>query len=242
MNRMRHGQTMSALLRLVLAAVFAALAFASIFVFHFKVAFLTFDLKDAIIALAGLLLGPMVALSISFLVPFLELITYSETGWYGFIMNFASSAVFSVVCSVMYRYMKKLSGAIISLALGLVAMVTVMMGLNLVVTPFFTGLSGEEVAAMIPTLLLPFNVVKGVFNASLVLILYKPVRRAMQAAHIMPSTPHPAHVEADAAAMAAAKRKRIRVSVMVSAAGLILLAVAIAVFYYVLHGQFELFK
>ena len=95
---------------------------------------------------------------------------------------------------------------------------------------------------MIPTLLLPFNVVKGVFNASLVLILYKPVRRAMQAAHIMPSTPHPAHVEADAAAMAAAKRKRIRVSVMVSAAGLILLAVAIAVFYYVLHGQFELFK
>ena len=93
---------------------------------------------------------------------------------------------------------------------------------------------------MIPTLLLPFNVVKGVFNASLVLILYKPVRRAMQAARIMPVTPQPAHV--DAAADAAAKRKRIRVSVIVSVAGLILLTVAIAVFYFVLHGHFVLFK
>lgn len=228
---------MSTVLKLTLTAVFAALAFASVFVFHFKVSFLTFDLKDAIITLAGLLLGPMAALSISFLVPFLELITFSETGWYGFIMNFASSAVFSVVCSMIYRYMKKLSGAIISLVLGLVAMVTVMMGLNLVVTPLFTGVSGEEIAAMIPTLLLPFNVVKGVFNASLVLIFYKPVRRAMQAARIMPRSPLPAKADLDTEA----RKKRVRVSVVVSLVGLLLLAVAVAVFVFVLHGHFELF-
>jgi riboflavin transporter FmnP len=237
MLQSKHGHSLSVTRRLTLTAVFAALAFASVFVFHFKVSFLTFDLKDAIITLAGLLLGPMAALSISFLVPFLELITFSETGWYGFIMNFASSAVFSVVCSVIYRYMKKLSGAIISLSLGLVAMVAVMMGLNLVVTPLFTGVSGEEVAGMIPTLLLPFNVVKGVFNASLVLIFYKPVRRAMQAAHIMPRSPMHAKADVDTET----KKKRTWVSVTVSLAGLLLLAVAIVVFIFVLHGHFEFF-
>jgi riboflavin transporter FmnP len=237
MLQSKHGHSLSVTRRLTLTAVFAALAFASVFVFHFKVSFLTFDLKDAIITLAGLLLGPMAALSISFLVPILELSTFSETGWYGFIMNFASSAVFSVVCSVIYRYMKKLSGAIISLAAGLAAMVAVMMGLNLVVTPLFTGVSGEEVAGMIPTLLLPFNVVKGVFNASLVLIFYKPVRRAMQAAHIMPRSPMHAKADVDTET----KKKRTWVSVTVSLAGLLLLAVAIVVFIFVLHGHFEFF-
>lgn len=259
MLQSKRGQTMSTVLKLTLTAVFAALAFASIFVFHFKVSFLTFDLKDAIITLAGLLFGPMAALSISFLVPFLELITFSETGWYGFIMNFASSAAFSVVSSVVYRYRKKLSGAILGLALGLVTMVAVMMGLNLLVTPYYMGVSGEQVAQMIPTLLLPFNTVKGTFNIALVLILYKPVRRAMQAARIMPRSETVA-VGAKAAteaknvspslssetvsvdAEAEAKKKRIRVSLIVSGVGLALLAIAAAVFIFVLDGHFVMFK
>ena len=42
---------------LVMMAVFAALAFAAMFVFRFNVTFLTFDLKDSIITIAGLIMG-----------------------------------------------------------------------------------------------------------------------------------------------------------------------------------------
>ena len=75
---------------LVLMAVFAALAFAAMFVFRFNVTFLTFDLKDAVITISGLLLGPLAAATVSLLVAVLEFITISDTGWYGFLMNFAS--------------------------------------------------------------------------------------------------------------------------------------------------------
>ena len=85
---------------LVLMAVFAALAFAAMFVFRFNVTFLTFDLKDSIITMSGLLLGPVAAAVVSLLVATLEFITIGDTGWYGFLMNFASSATFSVVCAL----------------------------------------------------------------------------------------------------------------------------------------------
>ena len=57
--------------RLSLAAVFCALAFLVTLVPAPKVAFLSFDVKDAVIATASLLLGPSVAISLSLAVPLL---------------------------------------------------------------------------------------------------------------------------------------------------------------------------
>lgn len=223
---------------LVLMAVFAALAFVTMSVFRFNVQFLTFDLKDAVITLAGLLLGPAAAFVISLLVATLEFITVSDTGVYGFLMNFASSAAFSVACALVYPYRKKLSGALLSLGSGLVTMVAMMLLLNLVVTPRYMGVSTGEVAAMIPTLFLPFNVVKGVVNAALVLILYKPVHRALIATRLLPG-----RTASKTARMAAGdtedRKKKLWVSIGVPVGGVILLAAAIAVFYFVMGGKFE---
>jgi riboflavin transporter FmnP len=220
---------------LVLMAVFAALAFACIFVFRFNVTFLTFDLKDALITVAGLLLGPVAAASISLLVATLEFITIGDTGWYGFLMNFASSATFSVVCAIMYRYNRKLSGAIISLASGVVALVAVMLTLNLVVTPFYMGAPRSAVVEMIPTLLLPFNLIKGLVNASLVLVLYKPVCRAMQAARLLPRSA----AEDDAPADPAQKKQRMLRNLWVTLGGLAFMTVVIILFITLLHGDFS---
>ena len=218
-------------------AVFAALAFSAYFLFRFNVTFLTFDLKDAVITLSGLLLGPTTAFAVSLLVAMLEFVVDSDTGWYGLIMNFASSATFSVVCATVYKYKKTLLGAILGLVSAVLSMVAVMMALNLLVTPVYMGVSRSQVISMIPTLLLPFNAVKGTVNAALVLILYKPIRRAMQAARLLPRSYTVLHEEHHEA-----KKKRVWVSVAVSIAGLLLLAGAIAVFVLVLHGDFELFK
>ena len=222
--------------KLVLMAVFAALAFAAMFVCRFNVTFLTFDLKESVITISGLLLGPVAAATVSLLVATLEFITISDTGWYGFMMNFASSATFSVVCAVVYRYNKKLSGAIIALASGVVALVAVMMTLNLVVTPFYMGAPRSAVIDMIPTLLLPFNLIKGLVNASLVLILYKPVCRAMQAARLLPKAL--SGEDAVSSDPAQKKQRRLR-NLWVTLGGLTFLAVVIVLFITLLHGDFS---
>lgn len=229
----RKSQKQSVTRRLTLTAVFAALAFAAIFVFRFNVTFLTFDLKDSIITIAGLLLGPVVSATVSLLVAVLEFITVGDTGWYGFIMNFASSATFSVVCAVVYRYNKKLTGAIVALASGVVALVAVMLTLNLVVTPFYMGVPRSTVVEMLPTLLLPFNLIKGLVNATLVLILYKPVHKAMQAARLMSKTTAPEETDPTRR-----RRNRLR-SLYVTLGGLALLGVIVVLFLTLLHGDFS---
>ena len=236
MLQSKRGHSLSVTRRLTLTAVFAALAFAAMFVFRFNVTFLTFDLKDTIITIAGLMLGPVVALTVSLLVAVLEFITVGDTGWYGFLMNFASSATFSVVCAVVYRYNKKLVGAIIALISGVVALVAVMLTLNLLVTPLYMGASRSTVADMIPTLLLPFNAIKGAVNAALVLILYKPVRQAMQAAKLMPKS---AAAESQPAPDPSEKKKRILRSVCVTACGAVILVVVLILFVTLLHGDFS---
>ncbi len=238
MSQIKRGQSLSVTKRLVLTAIFAALAYAAMFVFRFNVQFLTFDLKDAVITLSGLLLGPVTAFTVSLLVAFIELITVGDTGWYGFIMNFASSAAFSVVCAVVYRYRKKLSGAVLGLIAAVVAMVSLMMVLNLFVTPLYQGVSRTDIAALLPVLFLPFNAVKGVANAALVLVLYKPVHQAIQAAGLLPRSASATTEVTDPAT----KKARLIRNICVTVGGLLLLAAAVAAVLLLLDGRFELFK
>ncbi len=245
----KRAKSLSSTRRLVLSAVFAALAYAVMSVFRFNVQFLTFDLKDAVITVAGLLLGPGAALSISVLVAVLEQITVGDTGFYGFMMNMASSATFSVVASVVYKYRKRLSGAIVGLCSAVAALVAVMSVLNLLVTPHYLGVSTGEVAALIPALLLPFNAVKALSNASLVLVFYKPISRAMVAAGLLPKkgTTSPSDAQPLPEGQAAPHgqttggKRHLWVSIAVSAAGVVLFLAAVLFVLFVLDGQTEWF-
>ena len=188
MSRIRVNSI--SLRRIVLIALFGALSYALMLLVHFRVGFLTLDLKDAIITLAGLYFGPSAALILSVLVPLIEMVSVSDTQIYGFVMNFLGSASLSVTASLIYKYRKSFFGAIVGLCSGVAAMVATMMVFNLVVTPLYLGVAVAEVQAMIPTLLLPFNAVKGVFNASLVLLFYKPISGVMQRAGVLPRSEH----------------------------------------------------
>ena len=167
--------------KLVFVALFAALAYASTMIIHPKVLFLTFDIKDAIITLAAMTFGPVAGVVISFLVALLELVTISETGLYGFIMNFLGSTAFSVVASLIYKYKKTLAGGIIGLGAAVFSMTAIMLLANIVVTPYFMKTSTETVIKMIPTILLPFNFLKSLANAGLVIGFYKPISNALKA-------------------------------------------------------------
>lgn len=164
--------------KMTAVAVFAALAYVIHFV-HIPVAFLNLDFKDVVMTIAGMYFGPSAAAVLAFLVPILEYPT-SETGPYGLIMNILSSGAFVIVASVIYKFKKTLSGAIIALCSASLSMVAVMMLANLFVTPYYMHVTQADVVGLIPTLLLPFNAVKAVLNAALTLCLYKPISKMLK--------------------------------------------------------------
>ena len=169
---------------IVVLAIFAALAFVVEVVFHIRVSFLTFDAKDAVITIGSLFYGPISGIIVSLVIAFIEMITISTTGFWGFVMNFVSTATFAGVASLIYKKKRTLNGAFIGLAAGSVSMVIVMLIMNLLITPIYTGMSVQAVAEMILPLLLPFNLAKAVLNTALVLLLYKPVFIGLKAAHL----------------------------------------------------------
>ena len=161
-------------------AVFCAIAFLLTFFFKFKVSFLTFDFKDAIIAIISLVYGPLYGVTSAGLVSFLEFLSVSDTGLYGLIMNFLSSATFAFVFGSIYKLKRTFSGAIFSAVLSAVSVTAVMMVANYFITPYYMGVSRGDVVALIPTLLLPFNLAKSVINAASTLVIYKPVTNALK--------------------------------------------------------------
>ncbi len=222
-------KTSDKLRRLTAVAMFCALAYICMFVFRIKVSFLTFDAKDAVITIGAMFFGPLTALIMSAVVAVMELITVSDTGPYGCIMNFISSAAFSVTASLIYKYRRKLSGAIIGLFSAVLSVTACMMVANLLITPFYSGLSISEVGAMIPTLLLPFNLTKAFLNASLVLMLYKPVTRALRVSGFIHIPSPESHA------------KSRKMTIIIAIIAVVLVISSITVFITLLNGQFELY-
>ena len=171
--------------------VFSALAFLTTLICKLiptVSGFLSLDAKDAVIAIASFIFGPLAAPIISLIVAFVELITISETSWYGFIMNFASSTVFSLTASYIYKRGKSYSMAIYGFLAAITLTTAVMLGLNTCITPLYFGMPTEAVVDMLPTLLLPFNLAKTLINSALALLLYKPIINALRSARLIPRT------------------------------------------------------
>ena len=142
---------------LVGVGVFAALATVISFATSFiKVGFLSLDMGDIIIVLASYIYGPVSGVAAS-LISSLCGMLYSGTEFWGFLMDFASSAVFSFVASFVYYRRKNFKLAIVGIYCAVLAVLVVMMPLNILITPLYTGKTSYEVLLMIPTLLLPFN-------------------------------------------------------------------------------------
>ena len=165
--------------RLVAVAMFAALAYVVHFI-HIPVGFLNLDFKDVVMTVCGMYFGPISGIAIAVLVPVLETITVGGTGIYGMIMNIIGSVTFVGTASVIYRFRKTLSGAIVGLASAAFAMTAVMVAANLLITPYYMGVSVGDVVALLPKLLLPFNAIKSILNASLTLCLYKPLTTVLR--------------------------------------------------------------
>lgn len=80
--------------------------------------FLKYDPSDVIVTLGGFIWGPMTSCIVSVIVATLEMITVSDTGILGCIMNIVQTLSFACTASVIYKKKHTLSGAVIGLASG----------------------------------------------------------------------------------------------------------------------------
>ena len=218
---------------LVAVGLFTALAYVCCVLFHFKVAFLSFDLKDAVMMIGAMLFGPLYGLAMVVIVSLIEMVTVSTTQFYGLVMNILSSASFVCVGSLIYVRHRTMKGALLGVCASVFSMAAVMMVANLIITPFYMHAPTAEVAKLIPTLLLPFNLTKAIFNAALVFVFYKPVTELLR------------HAGFSSVTVGEEKAEPLTESKTINATVVSLVAIVIAVicllfFFFVLQGSFTL--
>ena len=185
---MTQTQTKNRTQKLTLMAMLAAMAYVAMLITRPLPAvagFLSYDLKDVIIAIAGFLLGPAEALLITLAVSLIERVTVSSTGPIGLLMNVLSTGAFVLPAAIMYRNSRTLKRAALGLGLGVVLMAVVMLAWNYIVTPLYMAVPRAVVAGMLLPTFLPFNLVKGGLNAGITMLVYKPMVSALRRAGLL---------------------------------------------------------
>ena len=177
--------------KLVILAMLTAVAYVVMLLSKFMPSvngFLDFDFKDVVICIGGFIYGPVSAAAMSLVVSFIEMVTVSHTGIWGFLMNFIATASFCCTACYIYKKHHTMKGAVIGLATGVVVLVVVMLLWNYLITPIYQGYPRDVIAKMLLPVFLPFNAVKGGMNLAATLLLYKPVVTALRKAKLIPAS------------------------------------------------------
>jgi len=152
------------------------------------VGFLGYEPKDVILVIAGFIYGPVAPLIMATVIALLEGFTTSVMGPIGIPMNFIASCAFACTASAIYKKWRTLTGAAVGLAVGVVVTTIVMLLWNYALTPILLGIPRPVVQAMLIPGFLPFNLIKGILNAAITMLLYKPLRAALDKSKLLPVT------------------------------------------------------
>lgn len=135
--------------------------------------FLVFDPADMPIYITSFAYGPVAGIVVTLVVSLIQAFALGGDGIYGFLMHFVATGMVALVIGLMYQREKTKKVAIKSLAVGVIVTLVVMTGMNLLVTPIYMGVERSAVVAMLPTVILPFNLIKAGINSLLTFVLYK---------------------------------------------------------------------
>jgi len=174
--------------KLTILAMLTALAFI-VAIFRIPVGLFIFryEAKDVIIVIAGFIYGPLAVIAMSLVLSFLEMMLLSDTGWIGFMMNVIATCSFACTAAMIYKWKRTLSGAAIALVAGVLVNDTIMLLWNYLIVPIFTPhIERAMVVRMLVPIFLPFNLIKGGLNAALAMMLYKPIRLALDKSRLLP--------------------------------------------------------
>ena len=183
--------------KIAIIAMLSALAYLLMFALRIPfmpaAPFLKYDPKDVIIITGGFLFGPFTSVIMSVIVSFLEMVTVSESGPIGMIMNIVSSCSFAFTAAAIYKKRRTIRGAVAGLVIGLAVMIATMLLWNYLLTPLYmkvgeNNVPREFIVKMLVPVFLPFNLLKGGLNLGLTLLIYKPLTTALRKTGMLPKT------------------------------------------------------
>jgi len=135
--------------------------------------YLVYDPADVPIYITAFAFGPGAGLIVTLVVCLIQAFALGGDGLYGFLMHFIATGCVAVIIGAMYAKCKTRKRAVVSLCVGVVVMTIVMCIMNLIITPLYSGVETSVVVAMLPTVIIPFNLLKAGLNSLLTFILYK---------------------------------------------------------------------
>ena len=168
----------------VYLAMFAALSIVLVSFIHFPfpflpgAQFLEYDPADVPILIGTFAFGPAAGLLLTLVVSVVQGITVSAgSGPWGILMHFVATGSMAAVAGLVYKKHHSFKGAIAALGFGALTMTVVMVPLNLLITPIYTGASVQFVAGMLLPAIIPFNLIKSVVNCVVTFIVYKHIMK-----------------------------------------------------------------
>ena len=157
----------------VLTALAVTLA-CTVHIPFYAASFLEYSPSDVPILIASFMYGPIWGFVVNVIVALIQGFTVSASaGPIGIAMNLLSTGIFVLSAGLVYKFKRNLKGAIVGLVVGFVSGVVSMILWNILITPLYMNVPRDVVVSMIPTVFLPFNLLKYAGNAGLTFILYK---------------------------------------------------------------------
>ncbi|MEA4846770.1 MAG: ECF transporter S component [Clostridiaceae bacterium] len=171
--------------KLVRIAVLSALSIVLVMLIRFPIIpsapFLEYEPGDVPMLVAAFMYGPWAGFVMTVIVSIIQAFTVSAaSGWVGLVMHVISTGTFVIVSGTIYKRFHTFKGAFAALAAGSISMVLVMIPSNLYFSVNFYGIPYDAVMAMLPTAILPFNLIKSLANSLLVILVYKPLTRFLK--------------------------------------------------------------
>lgn len=167
--------------KIALVGLLVGLAYISLYFIRIPIipsaSFLRFDIKDVFIVIIGLLFGPMYAFIGAVGISMLQLLSVSEYGMIGLIMNIVSVSAFTLPVSFVYKKKRNAGGLVAGLLLSCCAMITAMLLWNYLITPLYMGVTRDVVKGMLLPVFLPFNLIKSLINAVIIYLLFMSIQK-----------------------------------------------------------------
>lgn len=187
-----HNRIRELTVTAMLCAVATVLMFLDFSLPMFIPSFVKMDVSELPALLASFSLGPVYGIAVCLVKNLFNLIFHGSTGGIGELCNFLLGAAFVGTAGVIYRFRKTRKGAIVASLAGAVVMALVSVPVNYFLSyPVYAAMFGgiEAIIAayqalrpgtdgLLECLLvfnLPFTLVKGLIDAALCFLIYKPL-------------------------------------------------------------------
>lgn len=153
-------------LSITATAILAAMSLALEIYIHFPILpaapYLLYSPGDLPIILASLLIGPLAGVACAFTNATLFVVLTGEGGPWGALMHFVASGGMAAAIGLVE---KKLGKTYVSLLSGILTRTILMIPMNLLVTPIYTGLPVSVIAKTIVPVVIPFNLIHAGLNS-----------------------------------------------------------------------------